>query len=289
MNFYNIKRIVLASCLFLNCVIATADTNRIDNMTILVSSCDKYAPLWDPFFSSLFKQWPSLLTTNKQLPILLIANNKSYAQARVQMVNIPQERSWSDNMLQALQLVNTKYVLLMLDDYWVINPVQEAEILNILRVMQQENIAMTQLAYNNPNFHYGTKHAYLRNAIYTNKYAAYKTSLQVAIWDKQALQFLLKSGENPWQFENNGTTRSHGYPGVFLNIEKEYPIEYLNATRQGHIEQFAVDYVLANNIVFDRGDLPVMDKYKLKLVQQNIKNKATKFIGILEESYNSKR
>ncbi len=283
MIFYKLRNIVAALLLLLNCIHTNAvpETKKIEKLTILVSSCDKYASLWDPFFASLFKQWPTLLTVNRHIPIMLIANNKHYPDPRVQMINISQETSWSDNMLLALEKINSKYVLLMLDDYWVINPVQEMQLDEILQIMQKEDIAMTQLTYNNPEFHYGVRHPKLKYAIYTNKYAQYKASLQVAIWDKHALQFLLRSGENPWEFEINGTKRSHGYPARFLNIEKNYPIEYLNATRQGHIEQAALDYVHQHHLPFKQGDLPVLDKYHLKLLKRDLHNKLKKLRSVL--------
>lgn len=254
-----------------------------NNVTILISSCDKYAPLWDPFFESLFKHWPSLNANNRPIPILLIANKKVFVNSRVQTLNIPNEKSWSDNMLEALRHIDTKYVILFLDDYWVTEMVDEAKLATIYHTMQDEQMAMVQLAYNNTEFHVGEKHPTLAEAIYTDRYARYKASLQLAIWDKEALQYLLKSGESPWDFEIAGTARSHGYPGIFLNIAKNYPIKYLNASRQGHIEQFAIDYALNNGIKFNRGDLPVVDGFSYRIAYNAWKKRAIKLWGFLSD------
>ena len=264
--------------IFLSFSSANLMAAKLNDVTIIVSSCDKYAPLWNPFFTSLFKNWPSLLDQNQEVPILLISNTKSFDNARIKHVHIPQEKSWSDNMLAALTKVQTKYVLVMLDDYWLINPVQEQRISDIVQAMQQEEIAMAQLAYNNSSFHYGTKHPVLHDAIYTNQYAEYKTSLQAAIWEVKALRFLLKPGESPWDFELAGTKRSHGYPATFINIASNYPIEYLNAARQGYVEQFALDYALENGIKFERGNLPLIDKYKFNVTYANLKKRISRLI-----------
>lgn len=276
----------LPSKLFLLIFLSFSSTSllakNLEDVTILVSSCDKYAPLWNPFFTSLFKNWPSLLAENQNVPILLIANTKSYDNARISHVHIPQEISWSDNMLIALNKVKTKYVLVMLDDYWVVNPVQEQRITEIVQTMQVENIAMAQLAYNNTKFHYGTQHPASPDIIYTNQYAEYKASLQAAIWDVKALKFLIKPGENPWDFELAGTKRSHGYPAKFINIANNYPIQYLNASRQGYIEQFAVDYALQNGIKFERGNLPIIDKYKFNVTYAGIKKRLAKLITTIK-------
>ncbi len=275
MTPYYFKRALIFIFLSLHGAISIAHNNFKD-VTILVSSCYKYAPLWDPFFGSLFKQWPSLLAENKDVPILLISNNKSFKNQRVETIHIRQERSWSDNMIHALQQVQTQYVLIMLDDYWLVEPVQEQRLHDIMQVMQQEKVSMAQLSYNNPDFHYGLKHPSLSNAIYTNKYAPYKASLQIAIWDKNALKFLLKSDESPWDFEIEGTARSHGYPGVFINIAQNYPMIYLNAARQGHIEQFAIDYARDQDLPLDLGNLPVVDKYNIRVTLEKAKRHVTK-------------
>lgn len=268
-------QILLLTALTLHTMPSSANTNFSD-LTILVSSCDKYAALWDPFFYSLFKHWPSLTAENQHLPIILVANTRAFPNERVQTINIPQERSWSDNILYALDKVNTKYVLIALEDYWISESVNEPYLREIFDVMQKEKLCMVQLAFNNPKFHFGTKHPTLKNAVYTDNYAQYKTTLQMAIWDKEALKCLLKPGENPWEFELVGTVRSHGYPGTFLNIAKDYPIRYLNATRQGHVESFALDYALANGIKFDRGNFPVVNGTNLKLEIAVWKNRLAK-------------
>lgn len=279
-NFFIQTKILLLVFLCLLSTNAHAQTN-FSNLTILVSSCDKYSPLWDPFFTLLFKQWPSLQTNNQSIPIYLVSNSKIYPEQRVQTITIPNEKSWSDNMLLALDKIDTKYVLLALDDYWITEPVDEQRLMEAYTIMQKENLVMVQLAYNNPSFHLGENHPTLSDAIYTNKFARYKASLQMAIWDKEALKCLLRPGENPWQFELAGTARSHGYPGVFLNLDKNYPIKYLNASRQGHIEQNALDFALMNGLRFDRGNLPVVDKFNYQITYDAWKKRAEKFWDFL--------
>lgn len=278
-----LKPVFIGLLVQLCCCSAVFAQPTFNNVTILVSSCDKYAPLWDPFFTSLFRHWPSLTSVNQNIPILLIANKKVFVSSRVQTINIPHEKSWSDNMLAALDQVQTQYVLLFLDDYWITKPVNEQRLLETFNVIQNEQLAMVQIAYNDTKFHSGPKHSTLTNALYTDKYARYKASLQLAIWDKEALRALLKPGENPWQFEIAGTARSHGYQGTFLHLTTDYPIAYLNATKQGHVEQFAVDYALQNGIKFDCGELPLMEGFNYKLAYNKWKNRALKLWDFLQE------
>lgn len=254
----------------------------LQDMTILVSSCDKYSPLWEPFFHLLFKHWPSLLSENKDIPIMLIANTKQFPNARIQTLRIANERSWSDNMIEALTNVKTKYVLIMLEDYWIQESVDQQKLIKIVQQMNKDNLKMVQISYNNPKYHSGKAYKNIPDAVYTDKFAQYKASLQMAIWDKKTLKYLLRPGENPWAFELAGTIRSHGYPGIFLNISSNYPIRYLNATRQGHIEAFALDYLLQNGIKFDRGNIPIVHTSSYKLEYAFWKNRVNKLYEFIK-------
>ena len=89
----------------------------IKEISIIVSSCDKYSELWEPHFTQLFKYWPSLKKENDFIPLLLITNHKRYYDSRVINVVIGEDISWSDNMLKALEMVKTKYVVILLDDF----------------------------------------------------------------------------------------------------------------------------------------------------------------------------
>lgn len=254
-----------------------------DNLTILVSSCDKYAIFWPPFFTSLFKQWPSLLNENNAVPILLVANSKSYIDPRVKNINIPNETSWSDNMLIALEKVKTKYVLIALDDYWISQRVDERRLYEVFKAMQQEDAAMLQISYNDPRYQNGAPHHRIKNLMYTNKYAQYKASLQMAIWDKESLKAILRPNEDPWTFELAGTARSHGYPKSFLSLSNDEPIHYINASYQGHINPHAIKYAQQNRISFDYGDFPVLGDFNFKLHVVRWERRAVKLFNFLKE------
>jgi len=50
------------------------------------------------------------------------------------------------------------------------------------------------------------------------KGAAYRTSLQVAFWDRQVLLDLLEENESAWDFEINGSRRSDRISEPFLSV-----------------------------------------------------------------------
>lgn len=237
----------------------------LSDVTIVVSSCDKYSALWSPFFGSLFKYWPALNTNHKDSKILLVANKQQYQHPRITMVNIPTETSWTNNILQALQEVDTKYVLLFLDDYWLNAPVDEQRLAELLHLVRTTDAAMLQISYNDLRYQGGEPHPTIDGVMYRNKYAHYKLSLQLAVWDKQALLDLLRPGENPWEFELAGTVRSHGYPKDIFTVSTNEPVTYINATFQGHVRPEAISHAEAHNFNFDDTSFPVLGKFNPKL------------------------
>lgn len=280
----NLLKKLLITGLILSAGTIHAAQPLFEDLTILVSSCDKYSPLWDPFFVSLFKQWPSLMHDNRELPIMLIANNKSFPNPRVKTINIPNEISWSDNMITALNQVNTKYVLVALDDYWINAPVNEQRLYEIYNTMQHEDAAMLQVSVNEQRWQPGVEHGIVPNLLYTDKFKHYKATLQLAIWNTEALKFLLRPGESPWDFELAGTARSHGYPKPFLSLAGDEPITYMNAVQQGYVHMNAMLFTQQQQIPFEPGALTVLGKNRLKVDYQLWKNKLTKALKLLNTS-----
>lgn len=285
LKFIKIKFIIAILAVF-SFGYASAAPVVFDNLTVLVSSCDKYSIFWPPFFNSLFKQWPSLLNENKDIPILLVANSKSYVDPRVNTINIRNETSWADNILIALEKVNTKYVLIALDDYWISQRVDERRLHEIFMAMQQEDAAMLQISCNDSRYQNGVKHNSVKHLIYTNKYAQYKASLQMAIWDVEALKAILRPNEDPWTFELAGTARSHGYPKAFLSLSNDEPIHYINASYQGHINPNAIKYAQQNRIPFYYGDFPVLGDFNIKLHMVSWERRAIKLFNFIKNPGN---
>lgn len=253
--------------------------SNLQDLSIVIASCDKYSGLWSPFFSLLFKYWPSLIDNNKdnETPIFLIANKRKFDHPRVQYVLFPNEISWSDNIVEALSKVQTKYVLYLQEDYFLTRHVNEELLAKMLNYIKEHNVAYLEIsAFNNKV--QSTKSPIIdkdiANLAEFTKHSSYRTSLQAGIWDKEALIWLIKSGETAVDFELAGSKRSEGMQRLFLaylDVDKE-PIQYINAVIGGLLLQSAVDYVHSQGIAFDPKlqPLPIDQNRKLILLKRKI-------------------
>jgi len=168
-----------------------------EKLTILVCSCDNYADLWSPFFILLKKYW-----NPRDIRILLNTESLDFSMdgLDVECIHSPNEKQYGQRMLNALSQVKTEYVLLMLDDFFLRQPVNEARIAEIIRWMDQD----PNIIYFNcdPNSVYADwevdKYPGFRRIPPGNPYTF---SMQAAIWRTASLKKSWLPAVNPWEWE----------------------------------------------------------------------------------------
>ena len=102
-----------------------------NQMTILIMSCDKFSDLWDGHVQLLEQNWgdrgmKTYLVTDKE-------SDKTFE--HVTILSTGEDKEWSERLKCALEQVTTEYVFITLDDYFIIKPVSNEKISNILSIM----------------------------------------------------------------------------------------------------------------------------------------------------------
>lgn len=226
------------------------------DMSIVVSSCDKYSELWPHFFKQLFKNWPDL-----DMKIYLVSNQVGYDDKRVTVLNTSSEDQWSDNMIDALGKIDSKYVLYLQDDYFISKAVDEQRLIQALHAMQKANAGYLELFIEDKGFEKRPNEFLLGSAVKL-KNVEYRNSLQSAIWDKELLLRLLVENENPWQFEVIGNERSKGASEAFWGLTENSPIEYLNIVDKGFVNSHSLNNARQIGIDYTPSKLPISDENK---------------------------
>lgn len=254
------------------------------NWSIVVSSCDKYSDLWSPFFKALELYWPELNSINKDLPIYLIANQKKYDSARVQTLQSNFDISWSDNLLDALEKVNTPYILLFLEDYWINARVDLPRLKTLMDFMERKDAAYLELFFASSKHRGQTLIDSVPGIAHKKQFQNYRASLQLALWEKKALQQILRRGEDAWVFEMAASIRSSGYPKPFFVMVSDLPISYLNAAHQGHLSPTALAFAKEHNIAFT-SKMPVLQKYNGLLWWKSVKDFFTNLSQLIKRNF----
>lgn len=161
-----------------------------NDFVILVLSCDKYSDTWDVFSSCMKKFWPSC-----KFDVFLVNNTKEYK--GITTINTGVEKSWSNKVRLALNEINSKYVMIMLDDYFIYKNLDDDYFSSLLNYIESNNIDYYSFEYNRDSKKIDK---YSRQI---NDNAIYGKVLQAGIWKKNYLiKCLYDDDFSAWEFEN---------------------------------------------------------------------------------------
>lgn len=143
-----------------------------------------------------------------------------------------------DELIQALNLITTKYVLYIQDDYFLTSPVNTIIFKQFLDFAEKQNLWYLRLfPYPGERQEEDTPYEICWEKIKKiRKGTPFINSLQLAIWDKEVLLSLLKSWEWIWDFEMCAYPRTLNIEKDFYSLarkdyltplERVYPINYL--------------------------------------------------------------
>ncbi len=179
--------------------------------TFLVNSNDKAEDLWRPFFTALKTQWPTM-----DMPIVLNTESKSFSFPgyNIKTFNICKSKRkypWGKMLIETLKRIDTKYVLCILDDYWLEAPVDEEEFLKVFKWLDDNpDIACFSFypcELNAANIKDELFEGYeLRPLL-----GGYRFGCGVAVWRKERLMTFVRPHESAWEWEIWGTMRSPRY------------------------------------------------------------------------------
>jgi len=187
-------------------------------VAVLVTSCDKYRDLWEPFFTLFFKYWGDC-----PYPVYLGTNHLKYDNERVKTIAVGDDTDWSSGFRGMLEEIPHPYVIVLIEDYLLTQPVDTARIDRLVSYMEDKGAGCLRL-YPCPGPDLPCPDNPEVGEI--SKGADYRLSLQAAIWNRQTLLELLREGESAWELEINGTERTNDLDVPFLCVIGDSPIPY---------------------------------------------------------------
>lgn len=219
-----------------------------NNVAILVTSCDKYQDLWDPFFTLFFRYWPDC-----PYPIYLGTNHLKYNDKRVKTITTSDD-DWSSRFRTVFEKIPEPYVIVMNEDFFLTKPVNTVKIEELIRYMVAQNSGCLRL-FPCP----GPDLPYLDNPEIgeISKGADYRLSFQTAIWDKDIFVNLLRDGESTQDLEIYGTKRTKELSNPFLSVIEDPPISYIGGVNKGKWVKEAVELCKKEGIEVDLNVRPM--------------------------------
>ena len=102
----------------------------------LMSSCDSYSDTWDMFYQLVYKYWADC-----PLPMYLNTETIRYSPScslELTVCNTEQGIPWGERMIRVLDMIPEKYVLLVLDDFFLQANVNGRAIDTLVDIMEKD-------------------------------------------------------------------------------------------------------------------------------------------------------
>ena len=216
--------------------------------TVLVTSCDAYRDVERPFVSLFRKHWPDC-----PFELVLLTETATENDDRIDTANgfdriiaTGLGKNWCQMLAEALEQIETPYVLLLMNDYLLNAPVDTAGFLK--RLAQVETFDAANLRLNpNPK---GRTPWRDTDLLEYPKNTAYCVTCQTGIWRRDYLLGLARRNKSAWEFERYGSfmVGDETRP-LLVTKEKEFP--FIDAVHKGYWEKEGLELCQRNGISLD--------------------------------------
>lgn len=117
--------------------------------------------------------------------------------------------AWSGGLLKLLDMIDDPLIMLLLEDYFLIEPVKWRVVNSLISLMTHDTDVMKcDLTDDRLIWNYKESGYFHAAAMVTSvPTEPFQASLQAALWQKDTLKQFLDPNEDAWQFEKNGTKR----------------------------------------------------------------------------------
>lgn len=201
------------------------------DLTVMIQTCGKFSDLWEPHIHLLNQNWPdrprTLLVTDDPAETHFPGVEVFAAGAGL---HLPQR------LAAVLPRIESKYILLTLDDYFPIYPISTGKITRLVEIMEEENLDYIRLFPDPPSFRRK------QNGLYAIDLTVdYAVNLYPGIWRKDFLEKTLICADI-WAYEVSLThTARRENARCALSKGREFPI--LDVVRKGKLLHKAARYL----------------------------------------------
>ena len=208
--------------------IGNKERSKVKIFPIVINSHANASDLWPITYHFIQKNWP------EHPPIYLGANGGTdigKVPEEWRLIDQGEDRSFSSSLMDYVDAIESEYLILMLDDFAILEPVSNERLEEACRFVKKHEAVYMRLTPNPPGdipFDSG----YAQIAI--DMRPPYATSLQMAIWKRDFLRKLLAYDFNPWEFEVRGgkTEESFANASRFF-VAQEPLIQYTHFVEKG--------------------------------------------------------
>lgn len=210
---------------------------KINTVSVIVSSCDKYNHAWPVFKHSFNKYWPDC-----PYPIYFITNELNAPIGTT--IKTGEDKGWSNQMIKAINNIDSELIIFLLEDYWFTQNVDTKALSELVEFMKR-NIGIEHIRlYSSKQSKQIKRESYLLDMDVLNQDESYRASLNAGIWRTNTFKELLEPNKSIWDSEHSMTEKS--VEKMFLTVRDMKYIVYNidnNMIEQGKFTDHARKYM----------------------------------------------
>ena len=84
------------------------------NLSVLIGTCDRYSPLWEPFQITFDRYWKF---DSKNIFVGETIEIPKYTNTNFTTI-LSDKKTWAGRMLEGIELCDSEYIFFILDDYF---------------------------------------------------------------------------------------------------------------------------------------------------------------------------
>jgi len=198
------------------------------SVAVVVDSWDRYRNVWPGFCHGFNKYWADC-----PWPLYFVTNELD-APCGISL-KVGEIEGWGAMTKRAVERVDAPIILMMLDDYWLIEDV-DTKALSEFASLVGSDVGCIQICPSPKQTTIRrTSERDDRLAILA-EWSGYRATLQASFWDRQFLLDIIKEKENPWDFEMRGTKRTLEYSKEILTAREHKYLKYAHRNMDGYVE-----------------------------------------------------
>jgi len=227
---------------------------KLDNLSIVISSCEKFSDLWDTNISLLNKYWK-----DRPKDTYIVTDEKTDRTIEgVKIISSGEGKEMPERLRDAMSYINTDYVLLTLDDYFLIKKVENDDFESLLLFMDDNNVDYLRL-YDIPKENKKVENE--KNLFWVDVSECYGVNLYAGIWRKSFLEKTFSDSKNAWNYEVSLDAVARR-ENAKCAMSRRHEFVILDVVRKGRVLHKANRYLKKHG--YDIGDRP-LQSYKTEL------------------------
>lgn len=197
----------------------------MNNLSVLIGTCDAYSSLWENFSICFDRYWQH---HTQNIFVGETISVPDYVSTKFETILCGKDISWGRRMREGIK-ASEDYIFFILDDYFFHYSYSEQQLNTYVEDMELHAMNRLQISVSGYQKYVG-----VGNLKYDQiaPHSPYLISMQPSIWRKEFLMDTLDPRYSPWDFEKRGTGRIRNKEkGTY--IDRSVPPVYFNAVRKG--------------------------------------------------------